>query len=141
LAVTQLASFNHTFTLSSVPNATIPAGDSTSQLYSYLHAHPPIVNLSLGSTPGKVFDKTFTAPTVGTYEFICIVHFAERMQGTMTVSSSSHSSTSPSAVTVPPFDIALAAGVAVVVIAAVVVVVLIRRRDPEPKGKSRRDRR
>jgi len=142
LAVTQLANgINHTFTLNSVRNATIPSGDSESQLYTYFHAHPPLVNLTLGTTAGKVFTKTFTAPAVGTYQFICIVHFADGMEGTMTVSTTppSSSSTTP----VSPLELGLGLGITAVVVAAVVVVVLVRRhpREPEPRGRSRRDRR
>jgi len=128
LAVTQLSSFNHTFTLSSVANATIPSGDSTAQLYAYFRAHPPIVNLTLGTTAGKVFHQNFTAPAVGTYEFVCLVHFADGMTGTMTVSAAAPGP-SP-AVVVPLVDVGAGAGVAVVAIVAGVLLVRRRRRQP-----------
>ena len=62
LIVTQAAAFEHTFTLSSVANFTIPSGDSSAQLAAFFNAHPPIVNLSLGSRPGAEFFANFTAP-------------------------------------------------------------------------------
>ena len=92
LTITQLASFKHTFTLSSVANATVPSSDSPSELSAFFNAHPPVLNVSLGSTPGMQFVETFTAPsTLGTYEFLCLIHFPT-MTGVMTVASTLPSS-------------------------------------------------
>jgi plastocyanin len=135
LTVTQDASFNHTFTLSSVRNATIPSGDSMSQLYDYFHNNSPIVNITLGTTAGKVFTRTFTAPAVGKYEFICIVHFSDGMIGTMT---STTSPGSPTTFYLSPLDIAFVGVAVVAAIVAVVVVLVYRRKPPATKATPRR---
>ena len=135
LTVTQDASVNHTFTLSSVRNATIPSSDSMSQLYDYFHNNSPIVNITLGTTTGKVFTRTFTAPAVGKYEFVCIVHFSDGMTGTMT---STTSPGSPSTIYLSPVDIALIGLTAVVAVVAVIVVLFYRRRPPTTKASPRR---
>jgi plastocyanin len=129
LVVTQGADFAHTFTLSSVVNATIPSSDTPSQVAAFFNAHPPIANLSLGSTAGAQVPFTFTAPTtLGAYEFVCLIHFPS-MIGTMTVSTASppgSGGTSPS----PLEYVALGLVAAVVVIGAVVLAARRRRKSP-----------
>lgn len=130
VVVTQAADFTHTFTLSSVVNYTIPSTDTPAELNQFFADHPPLVNLSLGSTAGAQFTATFTAPTTpGTYEYVCLVHFPA-MTGVMTDSSSSSPSSSGSSLSTTEI-VAIGAGVAVVVIAAVVVV--LRRGHRPPK--------
>jgi len=131
LVVTQGADFAHTFTLSSVVNFTIPASDSPSQVAAFFNAHPPLVNLSLGSTAGSQQQITFTAPTSqGTYEFVCLIHFPQ-MTGIMTDSSAAPSSGgSGSALSITEI-VAIGAGVGVVVIAAAAFLVLRGRRPPK----------
>jgi len=129
LVVTQEADFNHTFTLSSEVNASIPTSDSPSQVAAFFNAHAPLVNVSLGSTPGKQFTETFTAPaTPGTYEFLCLIHFAT-MTGVMSDTSSVSSSSGGSGLSTVEI-VAIGAVVAVVVIA--LVVVLVRRGPRKP---------
>lgn len=129
LVVTQAANFNHTFTLSSVVNATIPSTDSASQVAAFFNAHPPLVNLSLGSTAGTQHTATFTAPsTPGTYEFVCLIHFPQ-MTGVMTDSSSSGSGGGGGLSTTEL--VAIGAGAGVVVIAAAVLAVRRSRRPPK----------
>jgi plastocyanin len=124
LTVTQLANFPHTFTLSPVANATIPSGDTSAQLNAYFQAHPPIVNVSMGSTPNVPYPVTFTAPPPGTYEFVCLLHFSNGMVGQMVTSSGGGSASTSS-----PFPTYLLLGaVVVVVVAAVGVAVALRRR-------------
>lgn len=80
LTVTQLADFDHTFTLSPAVNVTITS-------VSFFATHTPIVNLSLGSTPGEKYTATFVAPSaLGTYEYICEIHFPT-MTGVMSVAN------------------------------------------------------
>jgi len=122
LIVTQAADFPHTFTLASLVNFSIPSSDTPSELAAFFNAHPPLVNLSLGSTPGSLHPFNFTAPSVpGTYEFVCLIHFPT-MTGVMTDSASAPSGSGSSG---PPIleIIAVGAGVGAVVIVAVVVVV------------------
>ena len=126
LVVTQDADFEHTFTLSSVANITNLADDSSAQLAAFFNSHPPIVNLSLGSTIGARFFANFTAPAAGTYEFVCLIHYAEGMTGEM-VSSAGASSSSPSAFPLTTVVIGVLV-VAVVVVAATVVLVTRRRK-------------
>lgn len=131
LIVTQLADFNHTFTLSSVANFTLPSTDTSAEVAEFFNSHPPLVNLSLGSTVGVQFPVTFTAPaTPGTYEFVCLIHFPV-MTGTMTDSStpSSSSSSGPSTTEL----VAIGVGIAVIVILGVVLVARRRRRHPPPE--------
>lgn len=130
LVVTQAASFEHTFTLSSVVNYTIPSGDTPAQLAAFFNAHPPLVNLSLGSTAGSQHDATFVAPTtVGTYEFVCLIHFPS-MIGVMTDSNSSSTGGGGSTGLSTTELVAIVIGVVVVAIAGVVLVVR-RRRPPK----------
>lgn len=135
LTVTQDASVNHTFTLSSVRNGTIPSTYTTTQLNDYFHNNTPIVNITLGTTTGKVFTRTFTAPAVGHYEFVCLVHFADGMIGTMTSTTSPGSSSS---LYLSPLDIALIGVTSVVVIVAVVLLLIYRRKPPATKATPRR---
>jgi len=135
LLVTQMADFDHTFTLSSATNVTIPASDDAAQVAAFFNAHPAIVNISLGSTAGAQFPETFTAPAaLGTYEFVCLIHFPT-MTGVMTVASSlpsPGSSSSPTTLEV----VGIGAGVGIVVIAAVVVVWSRARRRARSGGGS-----
>lgn len=124
LTVTQLANFPHTFTLSPVANATIPSSDTSAQLNAYFQSHPPIVNLSMGSTPNVPYPVTFTAPAPGTYEFVCLLHFSNGMVGEMVTSSGGGSGSTASSL--PSY--LLIGAVAVVVAAAVGAVVVLRRR-------------
>jgi plastocyanin len=124
LIVTQLADFEHTFTLSPAVNVTIPSSDTPSQVSAFFNAHPPLVNLTLGSTPGQEFFANFTAPTtLGSYEYVCLIHFPT-MIGTMAVSSSTGSSSGTSPTTVE----LVALGVVVAIVVIVGVLVLVRRR-------------
>lgn len=126
LTVTQLSSFPHTFTLSPVANDTIPASDTSSQLTAYFTAHPPLVNLSMGSTANTPYSVTFTAPAAGVYEFVCLYHFSNGMVGKMT------SGTSPSGSSGALPTSYLVAGIVVVALVAIAVVLLLRRRPAQP---------
>jgi plastocyanin len=131
VVVTQAANFDHTFTLSSVANFTIPSTDSPSQLAAFFNAHPPLVNLSLGSTAGSQHTATFTAPsTPGTYEFLCLIHFPQ-MTGVMTDSSSSASSGGGGGGLSTNEIVAIGAGAGIVVVAAAVLAVRRSRRPPK----------
>ena len=134
LRITQEANFEHTFTLSSVANATLPASDTPAELAAYFLAHIPLVNnVTLGSTPGQVTWVNFTAPAVGSYEFLCQAptHFQSGMHGTM-VSSASGAASSAG---LPTFELI---GIVVVVVLVVVLVAVVmmrgrrRRSGPTP---------
>jgi plastocyanin len=130
LVVTQLASFLHTFTLSSVANYDFPSSSTSADLSSYFTAHPPIVNLTLGSTAGVRFYANFTAPGPGSYEFVCLqpTHFAAGMYGHM-ISSSGGGTSSSSAFPVNPWAL-LVVLVALVAIGLAVYVLYPRRPRP-----------
>jgi len=132
LEVTQLANFNHTFVLSSVANETIPVSDSTAQLDAFFNAHPPIVNLSLGEVVGTTTFANFTAPPIGTYEFVCQIpgHFQSGMHGVLDSGTGGSSSSGLSSTTL----LALAAIVIVVVV--VIAAVAVRRRAPKTPGSA-----
>lgn len=131
LVVTQLANFNHTFTLSPAANVTIPTSDSPGQVTAFFQAHPPIVNLSLGSVVGGRFFANFSAPTtLGTYEFICLIHFPA-MFGSMTVASSlpgGSTGTSPSSLEI----LGIGVGLGIVLIGAVLVLFNRARHRSQP---------
>lgn len=128
LVVTQAADFEHTFTLSSVPNATIPSSDTPAEVAAFFNAHPPLVNLSLGSTAGVKFPVTFTAPSsLGTYEFVCLIHFPA-MIGVMTDSSSAPPASATSGLS--PLELATVGAVVAIVVIVGVVVAVRRRRKP-----------
>lgn len=110
LTVTQLADFNHTFTLSPAVNVTITS-------VSFFSTHTPIVNLSLGATPGEKYTATFVAPsTLGTYEYICEIHFPT-MTGVMTVANALPSGGGSSFPTTEEW-IGIGAAIGVIVVAA-----------------------
>jgi plastocyanin len=134
LIVTQLANFNHTFTLSSAVNVTIPASSSAAQLGAFFQAHPPLVNLSLGPTVEKQYSVEFTAPTVqGAYEYVCLIHFPS-MVGTMTVSSSP--STTGSGASLSPLELVGIGGAAAVLVIAGVASLWIRSRRKRSAGRA-----
>ena len=127
LIVTQAADFEHTFTLSSVANFTLPSSDTPGEVAAFFDAHAPLVNLSLGSTAGSVHSVTFTAPsTPGTYEFVCLVHFPE-MTGVMSDSAATPTGSGNGGLSTSEV-IAIVAVVAAVLIAAAVFVVRRRHR-------------
>lgn len=130
LIVTQLADFNHTFTLSPVANFTFPTSDTTADLNAFFATHTPLVNLSLGSTMGAKFYANFTAPPPGSYEYVCLqpTHFASGMHGELD-SGMSTGSTSGSPAS-PTIYVIAGAVVAVIVVAAVVGMVMRRRPGP-----------
>jgi plastocyanin len=127
LVVTQDANFAHSFVLSSVANFTIPSSDTDSQLAAFFNAHPPIVNLSIPGTVGAQVAKDFTAPALGTYEFVCIVsgHFQSGMFGFLYSGTSPPGGSSSSGLSLSPLVLGAIVGLVVVV---VVVGVLIARR-------------
>jgi plastocyanin len=139
LVVTQDANFAHSFVLSSVSNFTIPSSDTDSQLAAFFNAHPPIVNLSIPGTVGAQVTKDFTAPALGTYEFVCIVsgHFQSGMFGFLYSGTSPPGGSSSSGFSLSP--IVLGAIVGLVVVVAVVGVLIARRgsrRSPPQEPES-----
>jgi plastocyanin len=127
LVVTQEANFAHSFVLSSVVNFTIPNGDSPSQLYAFFNAHPPLVNLSIPGTIGAQVSTNFTAPPVGSYEFVCTIptHFQSGMFGFLDSTTNPGGGSSSSGFPVSPLVLGAIGGAAVVVVVAVLIV---RRR-------------
>jgi len=133
LAVTQLADFPHTFTLSSERNQTISTSLSPAQLYQYFVTNPPILNLSLGSTVGTVTRASFTAPEAGFYEFVCTEpgHFQSGMRGFMNSTTTPPTSGSSSGSNLTTY---LIVGVVAAAIVIAAVAVVVRRRARGPSG-------
>jgi uncharacterized cupredoxin-like copper-binding protein len=136
LKVTQLADFDHTFLLSPVVNFTFPTTDTTSDLVAFFATHTPLVNFSLGSTPGASFFANFTAPAVGTYEFVCQLpgHFAGGMHGTLSTTGSGSSSTPPASMAISTTVIVIVIIVVLAIIALVAMLAMRRRRTPPATG-------
>jgi plastocyanin len=129
LVVTQMADFDHTFVLSSVAGDTLNPALTNAQLVAYFHTHPPLVNLTLGSTPGTKFYANFTAPAAGSYEYVCLIegHLAQGMHGQLVSSTSGGSNGGNSSNTT-----LLIIGAGVVILVALVVAVVLLRRRPKP---------
>ena len=72
LTVEQLDDYEHTFTLSAVPNFTFdPAVNTTQDLLTFFAAHPPLVYVHVNaSSAGAKQTVTFTAPPLGVYEYV-----------------------------------------------------------------------
>lgn len=84
IEVLQTDSVTHTFTLLSGSNTTfLPPGNTTTQIMAYLSTHPPLVNITTGSTAGGANFVNITAPRVGLYEYVCLIdgHFSAGMYG------------------------------------------------------------
>lgn len=133
LRVTQEATFDHTFTLSSVAGYVFPSTATPADVYAFFAVHPPLVNLSLGAVAGVSFFANFTAPAAGSYEFLCEIpgHFQSGMYGTLT-SVAPGAASSPAGLSTTTLLLVGAAVAAVVVVVAVVLVVRRRRPSPPP---------
>ena len=136
LVVTQDARFAHSFVLSSVANFTIPSGDTDSQLAAFFNTHPPLVNLSVPGTVGTQVTANFTAPALGTYEFVCIVsgHFQSGMFGFIYSGTSPPGGSSSSGFPLTPVVLGAIVGVGVVVVVVGVLFVRLRSRRSPPKS-------
>ena len=79
VAVSNLGSNAHTWTLLAQPDTNVTPGNWA----SYLQAHPPAANVSLPTTPGQVVWANFTVSQKGVYQFICEIpgHLGAGMQG------------------------------------------------------------
>ncbi len=126
LVVTQESPLAHTFVLSPVANQTIPTSDTSAEVYAYFNANPPLVNLSV---PGVVGDRAyanFTAPAIGSYEFVCEIpgHFQSGMHGELVSTTQTGGSTGMSF----PLELTVLVVALVIVVAAVAGVLLLRRR-------------
>ncbi|MCI4348832.1 MAG: hypothetical protein L3J93_01240 [Thermoplasmata archaeon] len=129
LTITQLADFNHTFTLSPLANFTFTSSNTSADLSAFFHAHPPLVNLSLGSVPGKKSYANFTAPPKGSYEFVCLEngHFRQGMHGELLSGVAA-----PANVVTPitTLDVTIAGAIALGLAVGILAVVKMRRRVP-----------
>lgn len=126
----------HTFVLLSVANFSLPTSDTPAQVFAFLNAHHPLVNLSIPGTVGaQVFDN-FTAPALGTYEFLCEIagHFQSGMFGFLYSGTSPPSSGAGGFNFLDPLVLGGLAGGLVVVVVIVVVVLRLRSRRAPPAG-------
>ena len=128
LAFVQSDGTPHSFLIVAEPNYNFPSGAGTSTLLTYFTQHPPLVNLSVDATAGTV-TKSFTAPALGIYEFVCTQsgHFAAGMFGYMGSGEDPPNSS-------PPYDgpgaivFFIGGGIAGLVILAIVLAFVIGRR-------------
>ena len=74
--LTNTGTFPHTFTLAAQPNVTLST-------IGYFNSKAPLVNVSIGASPGAVAWANFTVSAAGIYEFVCAVpgHFQSGMFG------------------------------------------------------------
>lgn len=127
--IVQTDDVEHTFTLSSVANYTIPASDSASDLAAFFAQHPPLVNVTIPAGQATL-SATFTAPPLGVYEYVCLIpgHFQAGMSGLL--GSGVQPAGSTAAPTGPGWQVFLIGGTiaTLVVVALVLGFVLGRRR-------------
>lgn len=128
LTVENLDSAQHTFTLSSVTNYSFTSSNTTTDLANFFTAHPPLVYVNVNATPGWKQTVTFTAPRLGTYEYVCEVpgHFQAGMWGLM----GSGVSVGPPPGPGLPFGLYIIAGVIVIlVVVAIVLGFVVGKRE------------
>lgn len=79
IAVSNLGSTGHTWTLVSQPNVNLTPGNFS----SYFSAHPALASVNVPTTPGQVVWANFTVTKAGVYQYICEIpgHFAAGMVG------------------------------------------------------------
>jgi uncharacterized cupredoxin-like copper-binding protein len=79
VAVSNLGSTGHTWTLVPQANVNLTPGNFT----SYFTAHAPLASVTVPTTPGQVIWANFTISKAGVYQFLCEIpgHFAAGMVG------------------------------------------------------------
>jgi len=79
VAVSNLGSTGHTWTLVSQPNVNLTPGNFS----TYFSAHPALASVTVPTTPGQVIWANFTVDKAGVYQFLCEIpgHFAAGMVG------------------------------------------------------------
>lgn len=76
VTVTNLGTYQHTFTLSGQPNVTLTT-------IGYFHTNPPLANISIPDVVGHSAMASFAIKLPGIYEYVCTIpgHFTEGMFG------------------------------------------------------------
>lgn len=128
IEIENVATTDHTFTLSSRVNQTAPASTNASATApgSYFDAADVLADSVVAQ--GRTVFVNVTLPALGTYEFVCRYHFPS-MVGTLTYSASAPASSSG----VPWLLYGLVGGLVVIII-VVVAVLAMRRRPPAPSS-------
>ncbi|MCI4330757.1 MAG: plastocyanin/azurin family copper-binding protein [Thermoplasmata archaeon] len=136
LVVTQMANFEHTFVLSPLANFTFDNAATAANLTLFFRAHAPIVNLTVAGTVGAKAFANFTAPAVGSYEFVCIeaTHFQAGMHGELISTTSTTSA--PGTSTTVYLEYGAVAGVVVIVVVLIAVLRMRRMAPPSPPAAS-----
>lgn len=132
VTIVQTQTTEHTFTLLNATNFqfnwTPTSSDSSSHILGFLAAHPPLVNVTIATTPGTQ-TATFVAPPFGLYEYLCLAsgHFAGGMWGIL--GSGEHGSSGGTANTGPGAGVFIISGtIAGLVVLALVLGFVIGRR-------------
>ena len=120
LEIENVATVDHTFTLSSRVNATAPAGTDASTNASGTWFDTAHLLADVAIPAGKTAFLNVTLPAAGSFQFICRYHFTSAMVGQIAVSTSSTTSTASGTPLYLYAGIAIAVVVAVVVVAALV---------------------
>ncbi|MCI4325496.1 MAG: plastocyanin/azurin family copper-binding protein [Thermoplasmata archaeon] len=79
IAVSNLGSTGHTWSLVGLPNVNLTPGNFT----TFFQAHPSPASVDVPTTPGQVVWANFTIPQAGVYQYLCEIpgHFAAGMFG------------------------------------------------------------
>ncbi|HKV89691.1 MAG TPA: plastocyanin/azurin family copper-binding protein [Thermoplasmata archaeon] len=93
VAVSNLGSAAHTWTLVAQPEVNVTSGS----FVSYFQSHPPAASVNVPSTPGQVVYANFTIAQKGVYQYICEIpgHLAAGMEGYLYIGVPAPASVAP----------------------------------------------
>jgi plastocyanin len=130
IAITNLGTLAHTFTVSSLVNYTLPYAGNTNLTGTFLVSHPAYFSVNISTVQGSVTMASFTAPkTIGSYQFFCTEagHFASGMEGFLGVGVVVGPPPPPPSIGLPVFIIA--GTIVTLVILAIVLGFVVGKRE------------
>lgn len=128
--VQNLGSVDHTFTLSSLVNYTLPSASNTNLTSQFLVQHPAYVSVPITPIQGQVTTVNFIAPSkIGSYQFFCTItgHFPGGMTGVIGVGIHVGPPAAPPGIGLPVFIIS--GTIVGLVIAAIVLGFVVGKRE------------
>jgi uncharacterized cupredoxin-like copper-binding protein len=130
VAVSNLGSNAHTWTLVAQPDVNVTAGDFA----SYFQSHPPAANVNVPLTPGQVVWANFTVTQKGVYQFICEIpgHLGAGMEGYLYIGVPAPAVVAPPSTAIVEPALLLAGGALLVVGVVLALVASLVGRIPSP---------
>jgi plastocyanin len=128
LNLEQLDGEQHTFALSSATNFSFTSANGSNDILTFFHAHPPLAYAQFNMSAGEIQTRSFVAPKLGVYEFVCTLsgHYAAGMFGLM---GSGVTVGSPPGPAVPTGLYLIAGGIVGLVVLAIVLGFVVGRRE------------